>query len=73
MLSIRNLCYHPPATPEAILQNISFELQDRQLGLMVGPSGSGKSTLLWLRAAASRPAARLRTDHRGTGAPPGGR
>ena len=50
MLSIRNLCYHPPATPEAILQNISFELQDRQLGLMVGPSGSGKSTLLEILA-----------------------
>ena len=50
MLSIRNLCYHPPATPEAILQNISFELQDRRLGLMVGPSGSGKSTLLEILA-----------------------
>ncbi len=50
MLSIRNLCYHPPATPEAILNNISFELQDRQLGLMVGPSGSGKSTLLEILA-----------------------
>ena len=46
MLSIRNLCYHPAAAPTAILQNISFELQTRQLGLMVGPSGSGKSTLL---------------------------
>jgi energy-coupling factor transport system ATP-binding protein len=46
MLSIRNLCYHPAASPTAILQDISFELQPRQLGLMVGPSGSGKSTLL---------------------------
>lgn len=46
MLSIQNLSYHPPATPEAILCNISFNLCDRQLGLMVGPSGSGKSTLL---------------------------
>lgn len=50
MLSLQNLCYHPPATPEAILKNISFELQDRQLGLMVGPSGSGKSTLLEILA-----------------------
>ena len=50
MLSIRNLSYHPPATPEAILRNISFELQDRQLGVMVGPSGSGKSTLLEILA-----------------------
>jgi len=50
MLSIRNLCYHPPATPAAILENISFELQAQQLGLMVGPSGSGKSTLLEILA-----------------------
>lgn len=50
MLSIQNLCYHPPATPEAILKNISFGLQDRQLGVMVGPSGSGKSTLLEILA-----------------------
>ncbi|MEI6064671.1 MAG: ABC transporter ATP-binding protein [Pseudanabaena sp. ELA748] len=50
MLSIRNLCYHPAAAPTAILQNISFELQTRQLGLMVGPSGSGKSTLLEILA-----------------------
>lgn len=46
MLSIQNLSYHPPSTPEAILRNVSFNLCDRQLGLMVGPSGSGKSTLL---------------------------
>ena len=50
MLSIRNLCYHPAAVPTAILQDISFELQPRQLGLMVGPSGSGKSTLLEILA-----------------------
>ncbi|MDX2256745.1 MAG: ABC transporter ATP-binding protein [Pseudanabaenaceae cyanobacterium bins.39] len=50
MLSIQNLSYHPPATPKAILQDISFSLQDRQLGLMVGPSGSGKSTLLEILA-----------------------
>lgn len=50
MLSIQNLSYHPPATPEAILNNITFELKERQLGLMVGPSGSGKSTLLEILA-----------------------
>ena len=50
MLCIQNLYYHPPAAPEAILKNISFELQDRQLGVMVGPSGSGKSTLLEILA-----------------------
>ncbi|OIP77354.1 MAG: lytic murein transglycosylase [Oscillatoriales cyanobacterium CG2_30_44_21] len=50
MLSIQNLSYHPAATPDAILHNLSFELSDRQLGLMVGPSGSGKSTLLEILA-----------------------
>ncbi|PZU95706.1 MAG: lytic murein transglycosylase [Pseudanabaena sp.] len=50
MLSIQNLSYHPAATPDAILSDISFKLSDRQLGLMVGPSGSGKSTLLEILA-----------------------
>lgn len=50
MLSIQNLSYHPAATPDAILRDISFKLSDRQLGLMVGPSGSGKSTLLEILA-----------------------
>jgi energy-coupling factor transport system ATP-binding protein len=50
MLSIQNLLYHPPATPEPILKGISLELAPQQLGLVVGPSGSGKSTLLEILA-----------------------
>ncbi|WP_017304261.1 ABC transporter ATP-binding protein [Spirulina subsalsa] len=46
MLYIKNLSYHPPATPTPILSNISLELTPQQLGLVVGPSGSGKSTFL---------------------------
>ena len=46
MLHLRNLNYHPPASPTAILKSISLELAPQQLGLIVGPSGSGKSTLL---------------------------
>ncbi|MCW6034952.1 energy-coupling factor ABC transporter ATP-binding protein [Spirulina subsalsa FACHB-351] len=46
MLYIKNLSYHPPATPTPILSNISLELAPQQLGLVVGPSGSGKSTFL---------------------------
>jgi energy-coupling factor transport system ATP-binding protein len=50
MLSIQDLIYHPPATPEPILKGISLELAPQELGLVVGPSGSGKSTLLEILA-----------------------
>jgi len=46
MLYIKNLIYHPPASPIAILKSINLELAPQQLGLIIGPSGSGKSTLL---------------------------
>ena len=46
MLYLKNVGYHPPASPTAILQSVSLELAPQQMGLIVGPSGSGKSTLL---------------------------
>jgi energy-coupling factor transport system ATP-binding protein len=46
MLYLRNLSYHPPASPTAILKSINLEIAPQQLGLIIGPSGSGKSTLL---------------------------
>jgi energy-coupling factor transport system ATP-binding protein len=50
MLYIRNLTYHPPATPSAILKALNLELAPQQLGLVIGPSGSGKSTFLEILA-----------------------
>lgn len=50
MLYLRNLVYHPAATPLPILKAINLELAPQQLGLIVGPSGSGKSTLLEILA-----------------------
>jgi energy-coupling factor transport system ATP-binding protein len=50
MLYLKNLVYHPAATPIAILKNINMELAPQQMGLIVGPSGSGKSTLLEILA-----------------------
>ncbi|MGK7925022.1 MAG: ABC transporter ATP-binding protein [Spirulina sp.] len=50
MLYLKNLTYHPPATPAPILKNVNLELAPQELGLIVGPSGSGKSTLLELLA-----------------------
>jgi len=50
MLYLRNLTYHPPATPIAILKALNLELAPQQLGLVIGPSGSGKSTLLEILA-----------------------
>ncbi|MGF1577566.1 MAG: ABC transporter ATP-binding protein [Cyanophyceae cyanobacterium] len=50
MLQLRNLTYHPAATPEPILKDISMTLYPSQLGLIVGSSGAGKSTLLEILA-----------------------
>lgn len=50
MLYIKDLVYHPAATPTAILKSINLELAPQQLGLIIGPSGSGKSTLLEILA-----------------------
>lgn len=50
MLYLKNLTYHPAATPAAILKSLNLELAPQQLGLIIGPSGSGKSTLLEILA-----------------------
>ncbi len=50
MLYLKDLVYHPAATPTAILKSINLELAPQQLGLIIGPSGSGKSTLLEILA-----------------------
>lgn len=46
MLHLKNLTYHPTASPTAILKSINLELAPQHLGLIIGSSGSGKSTLL---------------------------
>ncbi|MEC4986822.1 MAG: energy-coupling factor ABC transporter ATP-binding protein [Oscillatoria sp. PMC 1068.18] len=50
MLYLKNLTYHPPATPTPILKKINLELVPQQLGLVIGRSGSGKTTLLEILA-----------------------
>ena len=50
MLYLKDLTYHPPASPNAILKSLNLELAPQQLGLVIGPSGSGKSTLLEILA-----------------------
>ncbi len=50
MLYIKDLTYHPPASPIAILKSLNLELEPKQLGLVIGPSGSGKTTLLEILA-----------------------
>ena len=50
MLSLKNLIYHPPATPSPILQQVNLQLAPQELGVIVGVSGSGKSTLLEILA-----------------------
>ncbi len=46
MLSLKQLTYHPTASPEPILKEVTLQLPPQTLGLIIGPSGSGKSTLL---------------------------
>jgi energy-coupling factor transport system ATP-binding protein len=55
MLYLKNLVYHPPATPTPILQGINLQLAPQELGLIVGPSGSGKSTLLEILSGLAEP------------------
>ncbi|NBD18575.1 MAG: ATP-binding cassette domain-containing protein [Cyanobacteria bacterium] len=55
MLYLKNLTYHPPATPEPILKGITLQLPPQQLGLIIGPSGSGKSTLLEILSGLAEP------------------
>jgi energy-coupling factor transport system ATP-binding protein len=50
MLYLKNVSYHPPATPTPIIKGINFELAPQELGLIIGASGSGKTTLLEILA-----------------------
>ena len=50
MLRLQNLIYHPAATTQPILNQISLELPAQNLGLIVGASGSGKTTILEILA-----------------------
>lgn len=50
MLYLKNLFYHPTATPTPILKDINLELAPQEMGLIVGRSGSGKTTLLEILA-----------------------
>jgi energy-coupling factor transport system ATP-binding protein len=55
MLYLRDLSYHPPASPTEILKSINIEIAPQQLGLIIGPSGSGKSTLLEILSGLAEP------------------
>ncbi len=57
MLHLKNLVYHPAATPTAILNKVNLELAPQELGLIVGASGSGKTTLLEILAGLAEPTA----------------
>lgn len=50
MLYLKNVSYHPAATPQPIIEGISLQLPPQQLGLIIGTSGSGKTTLLEILA-----------------------
>lgn len=50
MLYLKDIVYHPTASPAPILNYINLELPPQQMGLIIGRSGSGKTTLLEILA-----------------------
>ena len=50
MLTLDRVSYHPAASATPILSQVSFTLEPKKMGLIVGPSGSGKSTLVEILA-----------------------
>ena len=55
MLYIKDLSYHPTASPLPILEHINLELGHQEMGLIIGRSGSGKSTLLEIMSGLAKP------------------
>ena len=48
ILKLENIAYQ--ANQKQILQNISFEVEEKAFLTLIGPSGAGKSTILKLIA-----------------------
>ena len=57
ILSIRNLkkSYHSGSRELTVLEDISFDIEEKETFAIVGPSGSGKTTLLGLCAGLDQP------------------
>ncbi|GAA4326745.1 ABC transporter ATP-binding protein [Pontixanthobacter gangjinensis] len=57
ILSVQNLkkSYHSGSKELTVLEDISFDIQERETFAIVGPSGSGKTTLLGLCAGLDQP------------------
>ena len=47
MLEVKNICYEivEDGRKKKILDNVSFDIKDKELVIITGPNGSGKSTL----------------------------
>lgn len=55
-LSVENAYYLVPGSREAILENISFQLEPGETCAIIGPSGSGKSSVCRMLVGAWKPA-----------------
>ena len=57
MIAVQHLTMQLTAAGErvSILDDVTFDIPDKQMVAIVGPSGSGKSTLLGLMAGLDRP------------------
>ncbi|KAL2620899.1 hypothetical protein R1flu_001104 [Riccia fluitans] len=54
-LQVKGVTYRPPGSEAKLLDNVSFSLPEKSLGLVYGPSGSGKTTLLQVLAGLATP------------------
>jgi len=54
MLSLKNICYHPPTSEKPILTNLCLETNPGKITIVRGPSGSGKTTLVEIISGISR-------------------
>ncbi|XP_024525934.1 ABC transporter I family member 11, chloroplastic isoform X2 [Selaginella moellendorffii] len=54
-LQVKRVSFKPPGTEATILNNVSFSLPEKRLGLITGRSGSGKTTLLQILAGLASP------------------
>ncbi len=54
ILKIKNLSVESTENKKKILENISFDIEEKSIHLLVGPNGSGKSTLAYALMGISR-------------------
>ena len=71
MIKIENLCktFRTTEVETIALNNVSFEIADKEFVAIMGPSGCGKSTLLNIMGLLDNPTSRLLSGRKRSGTP----